>query len=271
MPKKDKQERKPKQMAPRKTKVDRSESKQPDPFMDFTRVLFERIKEYWKPVLAAAAGVVLIFVVLATWQYLSKKKRGEAGAAVSRAVRMSQAPVKELTPSDQLKNLDKELKVYATLEERYKDQVSNYSGVVKNYGGTPAGVMAKLALAVAHFRLGEQPKVESNLKAFLTANAQSPLRWLAEENLGFFYEKAGKTAKAASQYEKLTKSPVMFYQVMGHIYLGNLYAKTNPVKAKGYYSKVVNDAKFKKYFVQTKRGHVRRETQKKLELLTEAK
>ncbi|MCA9523595.1 MAG: tetratricopeptide repeat protein [Myxococcales bacterium] len=270
MSKKDKQPRRPKAFKPRKKKLERIDANEPDQFIDATRTAFDWIRENMRPLAIAAAGILVVVMVILFFQWQRDRKRDKAGLTMSVALRKSALPVKELLSDAQKKKL-KDIETFETTQAKYTELAKLYQGVVTKYSGTGASSLARLVLASADLRRGKTEGVEQQIKAFIHAQTDSPLRWLALLDLASYYENVGKLAQAETQYKLVASAPSVYYQVLATMHLGDLSAKSDPKKAREYYKKLLEDKKFSKFWFENRASYLREEIRKKNELLADGK
>jgi hypothetical protein len=179
-------------------KMDRKQLKQPDEF----QVLAGRAMQ-WVAVnqgRVIAVIVALAVVTLAGWGFAAYRSSREekAGAALSEALELASRPLaSEATPGQPQDT-------FATREEREKAVVSALQKVRSDFGGSRAAQTAQAEIAFHEEASGDHAAAVKDLQDFLSsAGANHPLRFVAQESLGYALEGQGKFDEAKAAFEKL--------------------------------------------------------------------
>jgi hypothetical protein len=179
-------------------KLDRKQLKQPDEF----QLLAGKAMQW---VAANQGRVVTVIVALAVvalggWGYAAYRASHEekAGAALSEALEKASRPLaSEVAPGQPQDS-------YPSKEEREKAVIAALQAVRSGFGGTRAAETAQAEVAFHEQSSGDNASAAKDLQEFLSSAAVShPLRFVAQESLGYALEAQGKLDEAKAAFDKL--------------------------------------------------------------------
>ena len=186
------------------------------------------IAKYAKPAGIFLIGVLVLFIVVETFNYANAKKIEKATMAVediqNRYVEASEADKSENPSFD-----------------AYKDYITELDGVIAKYPKEYAGRRALLLKGDIYFRFKAYDKAAEAYKKFAADYPKSYDAPIAIYNTGVCYESTGKMKEAEAEYLKIYKSYKSSYALMPKLIfsLGRLAeADKRYAEAEKYYNQI---------------------------------
>ncbi|MFQ5647503.1 MAG: tetratricopeptide repeat protein [bacterium] len=93
---------------------------------------------------------------------------------------------------------------YPSKEAKYKDALSHYSRIRKEYSGTPAARRALLGEGNTCYALGDYQRAIAAYKQYLEENTGDSFAALVKNSLAFAYEESGNYDQAIKLFESLS-------------------------------------------------------------------
>ena len=198
-----------------------------DEFVTIVDQMMDWAQDNWKVLVISLAAVCVVF--LGWWGVSSFKGHREAKAsfAVNEAVQLYQADEASGTPKP----------------EDLKAAQTKFEDVLKRYGGTDQGDVARLYLARIALETNDVTRARTLLKELVHRHAGDAVGRVAMLNLIGLRINAGEAAEVAKDLEamvsgkdnRLPRDTAMYE-------LGRaLLSEKKPEKAKGYFQKLVKD------------------------------
>jgi hypothetical protein len=179
-------------------KIDRKQLKQPDEFQLLAGKAMQWVAANQARV--AAAIVAVAVVTLGVWGFAAWRSSREekAGAALSEALELASRPLaSEATPGQPEDT-------FPSKEERSKAVIAALQKVRSDYGGSRAAETAQAQLGFQEQTAGDSAAAAKELQEFLSsAGPDHPLRFVAQEALGYALEGQGKIEEARAAFAKL--------------------------------------------------------------------
>jgi hypothetical protein len=179
-------------------KIDRKQLKQPDEF----QVLAGKAMQWVAVNQARVVGVLvaLSVIALAAWAFAAYRSSREekAGTALSEALELSSRPLaSEATPGQPQDT-------FATKEDREKAVIAAMQKVRQDFGGSRAAQTAQAEIGFHEQAAFDNAAATKDLQEFLSSAGQNhPLRFAAQESLGYAFEAQGKLDDAKAAFDKL--------------------------------------------------------------------
>ncbi len=175
----------------------RKDMKAPDKFQVAATQAATWAAGHRKPILAAGAALVALFVValaVSSWRASSAAK---AGSALYRTLAAASGEVSSVP----LPNVPGPF--YKTDQEKQKAIADSAAQVRQQYGSSRAAVTAALAEADARLRLGELDAALAGYKAFLAGSSKDdPFRFAALDGVARVQEAKGQLVEAAQTWQQ---------------------------------------------------------------------
>jgi tetratricopeptide (TPR) repeat protein len=108
-------------------------------------------------------------------------------------------------------------------KNRAKQALADLDKFLAENGKTDLAPLAGLAKGAAAYHAGDAAAAATAWKAWLDANATSPLAWLAWESYGIAADQTGNRAEAEKAFGEVVKSDSMLARAYGYLHLGDLY------------------------------------------------
>ena len=179
-------------------KLDRKQLKQPDEFQVLAGKAMQWVAVNQTRVVLGIA--ILAVITLAGWGYSAYRASREekAGAALSEALEKASRPLASEAIPGQPQD------TYPTKDEREKAVLAALQGVRSDFGGTRAAQTAQAEIAFHEQSSGDNAAAAKDLQEFLSsAGTGHPLRFVAQESLGYALEAQGKLDEAKAAFDKL--------------------------------------------------------------------
>jgi hypothetical protein len=179
-------------------KMDRKQLKQPDEF----QALAGKAMQWVAVNQARVVGVIVALAVItvAGWGIAAYRSSREekAGAALSEALELSSRPLtSEAVPG-------RPEDTFTSKEAREKAVIDALQKVRAEFGGSRAAQTAQAEIAFHEESSGDHAAAARDLQEFLaSAGANHPLRFVAQEALGYALEGQGKLDDAKAAFDKL--------------------------------------------------------------------
>ena len=194
----------------------RKELKQPDEFITWTTRVMNFIIERRKAFIIGTAATIVITAGAWAYKTISDSKALDASNALTAAIKVYQAEVKEdkdkkddEKASDPLKGADGKKLTFATHHERLKAALDKFDDVAKKFGGSSVAVVADLYAGRCHLELGGTDAAIAAFQRFLTKSSpKDPLRFVALEALGYAYEDLKRYDEAIVKFQEFSNHEV---------------------------------------------------------------
>ncbi|HEX4381646.1 MAG TPA: tetratricopeptide repeat protein [Myxococcales bacterium] len=180
-------------------KLDRKQLKQPDEFQVLAGKAMQWVATHQAKVVTGIVAVAV--VVLAGWGFSAWRASREekAGAALSDALEKASRPLASEAIPGQPQD------TFPTKEEREKAVIAALQTVRSDFGGSRAAQTAQAQIAFHEQASGDNAAAAKDLQEFLaSAGAGHPLRFVAQEALGYALESQGKMDEAKAAFDKLS-------------------------------------------------------------------
>jgi hypothetical protein len=179
-------------------KIDRKQLKQPDEFQLLAGKAMQWVARHQARVaivIVAVAVVVLGAWGIAAWRE-SREEKG--GAALSEALELASRPLaSEATPGQPEDT-------FPSKEEREKAVIAALQKVRSDFGGSRAAQTAQAQIGFHEQAAGDNAAAAKELQEFLSSAAPDhPLRFVAQEALGYAFEGQGKAEEAKAAFARL--------------------------------------------------------------------
>lgn len=168
-------------MAHSPKRITRKDLRRPDQFVTFTGKLIQLLKDHKTAAVVGAAGLFIVVVLAAGWDFYKTRQIRAAAVAYSEALTLFR-------------------------DKKYREAIASFDGVSK-YSLSTYSRLALLYEANSYLALNEPEKAIKPLEELLRKETKdSYLRQLALLTMGSVYEKAGKLQQASATYEKAEKT-----------------------------------------------------------------
>jgi tetratricopeptide (TPR) repeat protein len=198
-------------------KMDRKQLRQPDALQRAGLEARSWVEEHRGIALAILGAILVIGAGVALADYFGGRSSERAAKALGKALEPASRQVAGpgAPPGE---------KTFATQEEKDQALVQSLTEFRSEHPGTPAATTAALALADAHYRLGELDPALASYEAFLAAAPKDDsLRALALEGRGYAFEAKGELDRALGAFEELaTAESAGVLEGMGRFHRGRL-------------------------------------------------
>jgi hypothetical protein len=178
-------------------KLDRKQLKQPDEFQIFAGRAMQWVAENQGRVVAVIVALALITV--GAWGFAAYRgsREEKAGAALSEALEVASQPLAT-------EGTGAPVNTFLTKEDREKAVIAALQKVRAEFGGSRAAQTALAEVAFHEQTSGDNAAATKDLQDFLSsAGADHPLRFVAQESLGYALEAQGKIDEAKAAFDKL--------------------------------------------------------------------
>jgi tetratricopeptide (TPR) repeat protein len=197
-------------------KITKKKLKEPDEFITFTERSFLFIKAHLRKI--AAAGIVLLVILLSVALFLMWEKRKEAEASQKFGL-ATEIYQRVTSPSSEASATD------------YKSALEKFDEIVKSFPKTSAGRFSLLYEGNIHLRLGEYEEAVKAYSAFVEGGSKEKLyRYFAMEGLGHAYEGKKEYEKALQAYQKVLEMGDGFQIADAYLNMGICYEKLGKAK-----------------------------------------
>ena len=184
----------------------KEELREPDPFLKATVQLWDTLATHAQKI---GMGLVALVVALMIFAGLSAHQRGardEAGAALAKALQISERGVTKEEPAADADPVAADEKPFKTDADKQTALIAALTQFRAQYANTDSGIAALLPLGNAQLRLGKTDEATQSFQAYL---AQGPrddaLRSLAQLGLAHVAEAKKDYAAAGAAYDDLMK------------------------------------------------------------------
>jgi TolA-binding protein len=207
----------------------KEELREPDPFLKATVQLWDGVATHAPKIGIALAALVVALMVFAGLSAHERGARDEAGAALAKALQISERPVSKEEPAAGDEPVDPDDKPFKTDADKQTALIAALTDVRSHFGTSEAGIAALIPLGNAQLRLGKNDEAAQSYQAFL---AQGPrddaLRSLAQLGLAHVAEAKKDWPAAGAAYDDLMKDAP-------HTFLKDLAAlgKASVIEAQG--------------------------------------
>lgn len=181
-------------------KADKEALKAPDQFVSFWGRVAEGLAKRRKPVLGAAAALVVIAVGIVLVQALFERRAEKASLAFARIQKVAAATL--LPAEGEAPKYDDGVQHFKTEKERLEAALDEVDTFLSSYGGSPLADEAKLLKASYLVQL-DRAKEAVTLYQQLRGSLPEALVFLAREGLAFAHEAAGQTDQALAEFSAL--------------------------------------------------------------------
>jgi tetratricopeptide (TPR) repeat protein len=165
----------------------RKSLKEPDEFVTLSSRLMEQVVLHKNKVITVLSGIVVIGLIMAGTNYLSKKAENSSFYKLNKAVIQYESAQKISTPSEACNAV--------------KNNLEEISGTYANKMG---GKLANFYLANCRFAAGEFSQAEALYrKAVKDFDGEVPFELLAKSSLGYSLEQQGKHEEAAVIFSEM--------------------------------------------------------------------
>jgi hypothetical protein len=179
-------------------KLDRKQLKQPDEFQVYAGKAMHWVANNQGRVVTAIVAIAVITVGVwgfAAWRESHEEK---AGSALSEALEIASRPIADETspakPPD----------VFPSKDAREKAVIAALQKVHADYGGSRAAHTAQAEIGFHEQTAGDNAAAVKDLQDFLSSSGRGhPLRFVAQEALGYALEAQGKLDEAKAAFDKL--------------------------------------------------------------------
>jgi hypothetical protein len=179
-------------------KIDRKQLKQPDEFQVLAGRAMQWVAQNQGRV--ATALIALAVVTVGAWGFTSWRESHEekAGAALSEALELASHPLAGETaparPPD----------TFASTDDREKAVIAALQKVRADFSGSRAAQTAQAEMGFHEQAAFDSAAAVKDLQEFLSSSGQGhPLRFVAQEALGYAFESQGKLDDAKAAFDKL--------------------------------------------------------------------
>lgn len=173
-------------------------------------------------------GLVLAVAVIAMgWFYYEKHQEGKSQKALAGALKKLEAPVGVAAANP---NVRSEF-TYKTESAKYSAALKDFEQIIKDYGNTTAGEIARYQAGVCTYYLGDMKKAESYLKESTRVSDRNVLYYLSRIALANFYAGTGKYDEATKLLnEAIQKNKDFVPQENLLLQLADVYEKAGKAK-----------------------------------------
>jgi tetratricopeptide (TPR) repeat protein len=199
-----------------KRKIIKKKLKEPDEFITITERTFIFIKKHFKPILTGGIIVLVILLTAFFYQRWTRSKEEDAGLKLNLAVeayQMASSPYREGAPQD------------------YKNVLKKFDEVITNFPRTSSGKLSLLYEGAIHLQLGEFEEAIKAYQTFLQKGGKEKLyRLFATEGLGYAYEGKKDYEKALNTFQKIVEMGESVQLADAYLNMGFCYEKLGKTK-----------------------------------------
>lgn len=181
----------------------RKQLKQPDEFISFSYKAWEFIKAHVMQVLVMIGVAVLIVAVAWLYTYLSDSSGSKTTAAFTRAQKIYEQPILELSGAAPTENKD-DIPRFKSQPEKLKAVAAELDKLVADASGE-VDTLSLLLRASVRYEQGQYTDAINDYTAFLEQTDDPSLKALAQEGLAYAYEASGSLDKALDIVRKLPR------------------------------------------------------------------
>jgi tetratricopeptide (TPR) repeat protein len=179
-------------------KLDRKQLKQPDEFQVLaTKAMEWTIKHQKQVVTGIVAAAVLALVGWGVAAYRGSREE-KAGGALSEALELATRPLAGEVPPGTA------VETFPSKEEREKATIAALRKVKDDFGGSRAAETATAQIGFHELQSGDAAAATKDLQEFLgSAGKDHPLRFVAQQSLGYALQAQGKLDEAKAAFAQL--------------------------------------------------------------------
>jgi hypothetical protein len=178
-------------------KLDRKQLKQPDEFQVFAGKAMQWVAEHQGKVVVVI--VALAVITVGAWGFSAWRgaREEKAGTALSEALEIASQPLAT-------EGTGAPVNTFMTKDDREKAVIAALQKVRMEFGGSRAAQTALAEVAFHEQTSGDNAAATRDLTEFLSSSSAShPLRFVAQESLGYALEAQGKLDEAKAAFDKL--------------------------------------------------------------------
>ena len=226
-----------------KRRISKKELKQPDHFLDFWSRASRAVGNYTaanrRAIIISLTAFATVVAGSVAISQASERRAIHAGEALDRAQRIASAET--LTPGATAP--DDGLPHLGTSKEQLEAALKDLDGSFSSSRG-PLNAEAMLVRAGLLLNLDRAPEAAAGYQALLADKLDDRLHFLAQEGLGYAYERQGKLAEAQAAFGKLGEAAGGmdgFYKDRAAYHQARLAElQSNPAEAKRLYQEVLD-------------------------------
>jgi hypothetical protein len=179
-------------------KLDRKQLKQPDEFQLLANKLMKWTAEHSREVATAIIAIGVLVVGLWAFAWYRQSHEEKAGSALSQALDLASRPIAGETAPGSAEQ------TFPSKDERQKAVMAALQKVRADFGGSRAAETAQAELGFHELSSGDSASAVKDLQEFLNSAAKDhPLRFVAQQSLGYALESQGKLDEAKAAFDKL--------------------------------------------------------------------
>jgi len=200
--------------------------KEPDEFITLTGKIIRFAKRYQTPILGAACGIMVIFLLMTGLNYYFKYLETRAFALLDRGMAQYELSIKSNGP-----------------QKAYNDVKEDFEAIIDEYPGRKGGKTAKVVYANICYNAGAYKKAgELYSNALEDFNDNFFIKNMILSSLGHVYEKTGDYKSSAGYFERIVAGPGSSMKDEALFNLGGIYFQSgDKTKSSGYFKRIKTD------------------------------
>ncbi|MFC2171648.1 tol-pal system YbgF family protein [Acidobacteriota bacterium] len=182
-------------------RLKRKEIKRTDEFVSSIEKATDFLQSNWKPIVGAVGAVLVIFLIVLLFGYLSKRGEDKAELLLNDALKAFHGEiVKEgETPTE----IDEDTLTFKTEDEKYTESIAKLEKVIEEHGSSSAGILAKVYKGICLINLKKIDEAETILTEVTSSDGGEIASSMAQYNLVRIMEIKNNWEEAATEYERL--------------------------------------------------------------------
>ena len=197
-------------------KITKKQLKEPDEFITLTERVFIFLRNHSKKVVVGVVVVLVLALSLVFFKMWEKKNEEEAGQSFGMALELYERGVAQGREGS---------------NQDLKDVLARFDEVATKFPRTSSGELALLYKGSIHLKQGEYDEAIKTYSAFLEKTGKSKLyRYFAVEGLGHAYDGKKDYARATEAFQKIIEIGEGYQLAEAHLNIGFCYEKMGKTK-----------------------------------------